>query len=97
MNLHEYFEWDDAKSKKNKIKHGVDLVEIVELFEKPYVHIEDTASSIIEDRHFAIGLFKNTVYVVSYAFRGDAVRIISARKGTNYECRCYSRFCHGKV
>lgn len=45
------FEWDDAKNKINKIKHGINFKTAAKVFSDPYrIEEYDTLHSIDEDR-----------------------------------------------
>jgi uncharacterized DUF497 family protein len=51
------FEWDPAKDRSNRRKHGVSFAEAQRLFESgvDYLEIFDAAHSEFEDRFLAIG------------------------------------------
>jgi len=75
------FEWDDAKARANKRKHGVSFVEALEAFLDPHgltaQEIEDP------DRFVLIGMSRRgrILFVVS-AEHGQRVRIVSARRAS---------------
>ena len=76
------FEWDDAKDRSNKKKHGVSFSEVQRLFEsgEDYLEIFDTEHSETEDRFFAIGPIDRGIVVVVYTEREeDIIRIVGAR------------------
>ena len=83
------YQWDNNKAKSNLIAHGVDVADAVGIF-------EDLNALTIDDPHpyeqrfITIGLdFLSRVLVVSYTWRNNSIRIISARKATKNERRQY--------
>jgi uncharacterized DUF497 family protein len=83
------FEWDTAKERANRTKHGVDFRTAARVFLDPYViEFEDTDSAD-ELRFNAIGVVDGRMLFVSYAMRGAVVRIISARGAEPHEKRRY--------
>jgi len=83
------FEWDDAKARANRTKHGVDFQTAARVFLDPYVIEFDDVRDDGEMRFNAIGLVDGRVLFVSYTMRGDVVRIISARGAEPHEKRQY--------
>lgn len=83
------FEWDKAKAKKNQSKHGVSFADTFAVFEDPNaLTIEDFSGD--EQRHVAIGMDAfGRILVVVYTWRGDHIRIISARKAVRCEVKQY--------
>jgi uncharacterized DUF497 family protein len=79
------YEWDEQKRLINIKKHGVDFIDIPELFDGDIVIIPDERFDYSETRSIVIGILKNQVIVVAYTERGDNIRIISARKATKNE------------
>jgi hypothetical protein len=83
-------EWDPAKARSNRRKHGVD-------FSDAAVALEDEMALTIEDRSSHgeqrfVTLCRDPherVIVVVFTLRGDTVRIISARKATSRERKAY--------
>jgi uncharacterized protein len=76
------YEWDKAKRLSNIRKHGIDFVDIPEVFNGDTVILEDPCFNYGEIRFIAIGILKGRVVVVAYTERQDTIRIISARKAT---------------
>lgn len=85
-------EWDPDKAQSNSEKHRVRFSDAEPVFSDPLgITLEDgTAEN--EDRYVTIGadLFGRILTVV-YTWRGDSIRLISARKATNQEKREYER------
>ena len=83
------FEWDQRKAASNLKRHGVNFADAATIFE------DDRALTIEDDRHdedrfITLGTGAlGQLLVVVYAFRGDRIRIISARKATARERRQY--------
>lgn len=86
------FEWDDEKEKINIIKHGIDFTTAARVFDdENRLERYDSEHSEYEDRYITIGLINGVAYLVMvvYTERGEAIRLISARKATNAERRAY--------
>ena len=83
------FEWDKSKDKKNQSKHGIAFADTFGVFEDPNaVTIKDSRST--EQRYVTIGMdVFGRILVVVYTWRGDNIRIISARKAVSYEVKQY--------
>jgi len=82
------FEWDLAKDKINRAKHGLSFEEAIELFRSgaDYLEIYDEEHSDEEDRFIAVGTIKRGVILVACTEREDDVlRILSARLATEKE------------
>jgi uncharacterized DUF497 family protein len=83
------FEWDSAKDLANRRKHGVDFRTAAKVFLDRYVLEFDDLDASGELRFNAIGLVDGRMLFVTYAMRGDVVRIISARGAEPHEKRKY--------
>ena len=82
-------EWDDRKNEINKRKHGISFETAAYVFEDiNRIEYFDEAHSADEDRFIVLGLVRKVLFVV-YTDRGDATRIISARKATEAETEVY--------
>jgi hypothetical protein len=83
------FEWDKNKAALNERKHGVAFADAFGVFEDPYaITVEDTGGA--ESRHVTIGMDGfGRLLVVVYTWRGNRIRIISARKAARSEIRDY--------
>ena len=87
------FEWDEAKSRENKRKHGVSFEEAQTAFrdENAKVYFDPDHSSD-EDRFILLGIsFSLRVLVVCHCYRENdkVIRIISARKADKREEQDY--------
>jgi uncharacterized protein len=87
------FEWDAAKERLNRRKHGVSFQEAQSVFyDESAIRYHDPDHSEDEDRFLMLGLsFVLRVLVVCHCYRaGDSViRIVSARKANASEAREY--------
>ena len=83
------FQWDPSKAKVNFKKHGVHFADaVIVLSDDRAITIQDDYPD--EDRFITIGMDEpGRVLVVVYIFRGDTIRIISARKATAGERKQY--------
>jgi len=83
------FEWDKTKAKQNVRKHGVSFADTFAVFEDPGALTLDQMVGG-EERRVTIGMDAfGRLLVVVYTWRGDNIRIISAREATRFEVRQY--------
>ena len=85
------FEWNIQKNEINKKKHGLAFEDAILIFDDPYLlERYDAKHSDYEDRFTAIGTVCGILpAVVSYTYRENKTRIISARYATKKEERFY--------
>lgn len=83
------FEWDEAKRLSNLDKHGIDFLDVEEVFDGDIVTVEDDRYGYNEQQFVTFGVLQGRIVAVTYTDRGDVVRIISIRRATNYEQRTY--------
>lgn len=82
------FDWDPAKASSNIAKHRVDFEWAIGVFEDPWaIDIDDFSGS--EERYNRIGMVTDRLLTVTYTWRGDICRIISARSASPHERRKY--------
>jgi uncharacterized DUF497 family protein len=83
------YQWDDEKAQSNYRKHGVEFADAVSALADDYaITIEDDYPD--EERFVTIGTDAlGRVLVVVFTWRGESIRIISARKATPSERRQY--------
>ena len=87
------FEWDEEKAASNRRKNGIDFDEAVEIFYgRTLVRRSDQKN---EERWLAIGETETRVVAVAFTWRGDRLRIISARRARNNEERAYRQAAMG--
>jgi hypothetical protein len=86
------FEWDAAKNEQNTQKHGIDFADVPAMFQAPMLVDKDDRDDYGEERWIGIGPLRMIIAVIVFTERGtDVIRIISARKATNYERRLYEQ------
>jgi len=85
------FGWDRRKAAENRARHGVSFEEALTVFADPLARIfDDEDHSIDEHREIIIGhSIRERLLVVCFTSRGDAVRIINARRATKNERKDY--------
>jgi hypothetical protein len=83
------FEWDPEKAEANLRKHGVTFLEAETAFRDPLsATIDDLRHSFGEERFVLYGTSeRGRLLAVMHTFRGDTIRIISAREATSTERR----------
>lgn len=82
-------DWDPAKAASNQRKHKVDFADAVSVLDDDRaVTIRECVSG--EERFVTLGMNAlGRLLVVVYAWRGDSIRIISARRATPHESHQY--------
>ena len=86
------FEWNEAsKAGINYRKHGVRMPEAIPVFDDPYaITITDDESDPDEQRFATMGMGAiGRLLVIVYSWRGDNIRIISARHAEAHEREQY--------
>jgi len=84
------FEWDRDKAASNLRKHNIDFADAVTIFEDVSAFTIDDID-YDENRFVTIGMDAfGRILVVVYTWRGDKIRIISARKATKKEQKQYT-------
>lgn len=83
------YEWDSAKARTNLQKHGIDFADAVAVLEdEAALTLEDVEAD--EERSITLGMDAlGRILVVVYTWRGDNIRLISARKATPSERKQY--------
>jgi uncharacterized protein len=83
-------EWDPHKAQQNVRKHGVQFADAVGVLEDGRALTMIDPSSDDEERWITIGTDPvGRTLVVIYTWRGEHVRLISARRATPRERRSY--------
>jgi uncharacterized DUF497 family protein len=84
------FVWDRAKAKANLRKHGIAFEAACEVFLDPFIRLIATEIVRGEERETAVGMTSDwRLLRVTYVFRSQLVRLISARRVTPEERRNY--------
>jgi hypothetical protein len=83
------YEWDPNKAITNIEKHGIDFADAVTVFnDLNAVTIDDPDYD--EQRFITIAMDTfGRILVVTYTWRGDIIRLITARKATKRERKQY--------
>lgn len=84
------FEWDDEKAAQNLDRHGVSFDVACLAFDDPFaVERVDDREDYGEDRFILLGMVEGRLLHVTFTYRGERTRIISARAAEPYENRRY--------
>ena len=79
------YQWDKEKAAANFSKHGIDFADAVTTFSDDFA-ITLTDERFEEERFVTIGIDAlGRVLVVVYTWRGNEIRLISARKAMRHE------------
>lgn len=83
------YQWDPNKAASNLFKHGVDFADAVTVFSDDLaITIEDERFG--EERFITIGVDAFLrVLVVVFTWRGNEIRLISAREANRFEQQQY--------
>ncbi len=85
------YEWDPRKAATNLRKYGIDFADAVAIFsDDSALTIEDAGGS--ERRFVILGMDAFArILVVVFTWRGERIRLISARRATPSERKQYGR------
>ena len=84
------FEWDERKAAQNAVKHGVPFEYATRVFlDLRRLDIEDARRDYGEARRLTLGVIESRLFAVAYTWRGEVIRMISARKASPRERRQY--------
>lgn len=83
------YEWEPQKARTNRRKHGIDFADAVTVFsDEIAITIPDEYPD--EERYVSIGMDAlGRVLVVIFTWRGENIRLISARKAEKVELEQY--------
>ena len=82
------FEFDDAKSRANESKHGIDFVEAQALWLDGNL-LRVAARAGQEPRFVVIGLIGDKHWSAVITYRGETIRLISVRRSRSSEVQLY--------
>ena len=82
------FEFDPAKSRVDRAKHGDDFVTAQKLWDDPD-RLEVPARTQDEPRLALLARYEGKVWVALFTYRGERVRVISVRRARDKEVRLY--------
>ena len=86
------YEWDEAKNRSNRAKHGLDFADAEQVFAGRCVTFVDDRFDYGEKRLVSLGTLAGRVVVMAHSPRGhDATRIISMRKANRREQKIYQK------
>lgn len=85
--------WEHEKSLSNIAKHGVRFAEAVPVLEDPLsITVVDDESDPTEQRYVGVGADgEGRILVVVYTWRGEDIRLISARRAEPHEREAYEK------
>jgi len=84
-------EWDQAKAAANRSKHGVDFADAATVLTDDFA-LTRRDETPDEERFVTVGMdAMGRVVTVIFAWRGETVRLISARRATASERRQYEK------
>ncbi len=87
-----HVEWDPAKARSNLAKHGISFWDVEPAFNDRFALSIPDIYSVFEERFLLVGTDAlGRVLTVSYTYRKNAVRIISARLPTKTERNNYEK------
>ena len=82
------FEFDQHRSRRNKLKHGIDCDEAQELWRDDRL-IEVPARTEDEPRFLLVGRIGDSHWSAVVTYRGDRTRFISVRRSRDEEVALY--------
>ena len=86
------FEWDEAKDRANRVKHGISFEEAKTIWDGPLLTVQDERDPS-EVREISFGLIGvATVLSVAHTARNGRIRLISARKATKSESQAFNAY-----
>lgn len=88
-------EWDEAKAASNLSKHSIDFNDAMEVLAGPSLLRRSDRNK--EERWLAIGEMEGRVIAIAFTWRGDTLRIISARRARKNEKRAYDHKKMGRA
>lgn len=87
-----HYEWDEAKNRSNRAKHGLDFADAEQVFAGRCVSFIDDRFGYGEKRLVTLGMLAGRVVVMAHAPRGHEVtRMISMRKANGREQKIYQK------
>jgi hypothetical protein len=84
--------WDPEKARTNLRKHKIRFSDAEPVFFDPMALTREDDDSEGEQRFVSIGLDAlSRILVVAYTYRGEDIRLISARRATSTERKPYEK------
>ncbi len=91
------FEWDEEKNKVNRRKHGISFEDILPIFDAAATDglvVEDIRKEYGETRFILLCPFRGRLFHVTFTWRGDRIRLVSARRANARERGDYEQRKH---
>lgn len=82
------FEFDEAESQANLLKHGISFIDAQALWNDPRL-LEIPAKTEDEPRYLMIGLINGKHWSAVITYRGTNIRLISVRRSRTEEVTLY--------
>jgi len=86
------FEYDENKSRSNKLKHNIDFIEAQKLWDDDELFDLKSSNIDTEDRYLVIGKINLKHYTAIITYRDTNIRIISVRRSRKKEIEIYDSF-----
>jgi uncharacterized DUF497 family protein len=83
------FEWDEAKRRSNIKRHGIDFVDVDEVFAGEAITFLDDRYDYGETRFLTFGLLWGEVVAIVHIETDEVIRIISVRRASKDEEETY--------
>ncbi|MBX9642821.1 MAG: BrnT family toxin [Novosphingobium sp.] len=85
------FEWDEQKNAANRVKHSIDFLDAISIWNGPVLDPAASRKTGQEERHVALGTIGAEQFIIAviYTVRDSARRIISARRARRNERATY--------
>jgi uncharacterized protein len=83
------FEWYEQKRLENLRKHGIDFLDAKEIWQGEVLEVPSEQQEHGEQRHIAYGMLEGRIIAVVFTWRGQARRLISARRARRHERQDY--------
>ena len=82
------FEFDEAKSQANLLKHGINFIDAQALWNDPSL-LEIPAKTEDEPRFLMVGIINGRYWSAVITYRGTNIRLISVRRSRTEEVALY--------
>jgi uncharacterized DUF497 family protein len=82
------FEWYEQKRLENLDKHGIDFLDAKEIWQGEVLEVPSEQQEHRE-QHIAYGVLEGRIIAVVFTWRGEARRLISARRARRHERQDY--------
>jgi uncharacterized protein len=83
------FEWYEQKRLENLGKHGIDFLDAKEIWQGEVLEVPSAQPEHGEQRYIAYGRLEGRIIAVVFTWRGEARRLISARRARRHEREDY--------